>query len=54
MSYQDIGDILEVHYTTVSTWYAKYKKEGIAGIKIQTRGRKEGAKRDLTPEQEIK
>ncbi len=53
MSYQDIGDILEVHYTTVSTWYAKYKKEGIAGIKIQTRGRKEGAKRDLTPEQEI-
>jgi len=24
MSYQDIGNILEVHHTTVSTWYAKY------------------------------
>jgi len=24
MSYQDIGYILEVHHTTVSTWYTKF------------------------------
>lgn len=52
MSYQDIGDILDVHYTTVSSWYAKYKKGGIKAIKIQKRGRKEGMKKDLSPEQE--
>jgi len=52
MSYQDIGDILEVHPTTVSTWYAKYLKEGKKGIEIQKRGRKEGDKKTLTPTQE--
>ena len=52
MSYQDIGDILDVHYTTVSTWYAKYKKGGMKAIKIQKRGRKEGMKKDLSPKQE--
>jgi len=52
MSYQDIGNILEVHYTTVSTWYAKYKRDGESGIKIQSRGRKEGTKKTLNPTQE--
>ena len=52
MSYQEIGNILEVHYTTISTWYAKYKREGKRGITIQKRGRKEGAKRTLSPKQE--
>ncbi len=52
MSYQDVGDILDVHHTTVSTWYAKYKKHGKRGIEIQTRGRKEGDKKTLSPEQE--
>ena len=52
MSYQDIGNILEVHHTTVSTWYAKYKKDGKKGIKILQRGRKEGDKKTLTPTQE--
>jgi len=52
MSYQDIGDILEVHPTTVSTWYAKYLKEGKKGIEIQKRGRKKGDKKTLTPTQE--
>ena len=52
MSYKDIANLLDVHHTTVSTWYAKYKREGEKGLKIKTRGRKEGDKRDLTPEQE--
>ena len=52
MSYQDIGNILDVHHTTVSTWYAKYKKHGKRGIEIQTRGRKEGDKKTLSPKQE--
>ena len=47
MSYQDIAIILDVHYTTISTWYAKYKRDGKSGIKIQTRGRKEGDKKDI-------
>ena len=54
MSYEDIGQILEVHYTTVSTWYAKYKRDGKDGIKIKTRGRKTGDKKTLTPSQEAK
>ncbi len=52
MRYQDIGDILDVHYTTVSAWYAKYKKGGMKAITIQTRGRKEGMKKNLSSEQE--
>ena len=52
MSYQDIGYILEVHHTTVSTWYAKYTREGESGIKILPRGRKEGDKKTLNPTQE--
>ncbi len=54
MSYQDIGNILEVHHTTVSTWYAKYKRDGKSGIKILPRGRKEGTKKTLSPSQEAK
>jgi transposase len=54
MSYEDIGQILEVHHTTVSTWYAKYKRDGKDGIKIKTRGRKTGDKKTLTPSQESK
>lgn len=52
MSYQEIGNILDVHYTTVSSWYAKYKKGGMKAIEIQKRGRKEGMKKNLSPEQE--
>ena len=52
MSYEDIGNILEVHHTTVSTWYAKYKRDGKSGIKIQKRGRKDGDKKTLSPSQE--
>ena len=52
MRYKEIANLLDVHHTTVSTWYAKYKREGEKGLKIKTRGRKEGDKRDLTPEQE--
>ena len=52
MSYQEIGVILDVHHTTVSTWYAKYEKGGINAIKIQKRGRKDGDKKTLTKEQE--
>ena len=40
MSYQDIGKILEVHYTTVSTWYAKYMKEVMKDILIESEAEK--------------
>ena len=52
MGYKEIAQILEVHYTTVSTWYAKYKREGKAGIQIKQRGRKTGEKKRLDPRQE--
>lgn len=52
MNYQEIAAILEVHPTTVSAWYAKYKREGKKGITIQKRGRKPGDQKTLTPEQE--
>lgn len=52
MGYKDIGQILDVHHTTVSTWYAKYKRDGKDGIKIKARGRKEGDKKTLSPSQE--
>ena len=52
MGYKEIGQILDVHHTTVSTWYAKYKRDGKDGIKIKTRGRKEGDKKTLNPSQE--
>jgi len=52
MGYKDIGQILDVHHTTVSTWYAKYKRDGKDGIKIKARGRKEGDKKTLNPSQE--
>ena len=52
MSYQDIAIILDVHYTTISTWYAKYKREGKKGIEIKKRGRKEGDQKILNPQQE--
>ena len=52
MSYEDIGHILDVHYTTVSTWYAKYKRDGKDGIVIRKRGRKRGEKKNLNPIQE--
>ncbi len=52
MSYEDIGHILDVHYTTVSTWYAKYKRDGKDGIVIRKRGRKRGEKKNLNPTQE--
>ena len=52
MDYKDIGQILDVHHTTVSTWYAKYKRDGKDGIKIKARGRKEGDKKTLNPSQE--
>ncbi len=43
MSYQDIAYVLDVHHTTVSTWYAKYKRDG-----------EEGEKKNLSPKQEEK
>ena len=54
MKYKDIGKILDVHHTTVCTWYAKYKRDGAKGIKILPRGRKEGEQKILSPEQETK
>ncbi len=52
MDYQEIAKILDVHPTTISTWYAKYKRDGKKGIQIQKRGRKVGDKKILSPLQE--
>ena len=54
MGYKDIGKVLDVHHTTVCTWYAKYKRDGTKGIKILPRGRKEGEKKTLSPAEEVK
>jgi len=51
MSNQEIAEIVNVHHTTVSKWYSKYKQDKKA-IVIQKRGRKKGACKRLTLEDE--
>ena len=49
---KEIAEIIGVHYVTVCRWYKIYEKEGAAGINAKKRGRKIGALRTLSPEQE--
>jgi hypothetical protein len=49
MTYQAISDVIDVHYTTICGWWKTYEREGAKGIRLKTRGRKQGAKRTLNP-----
>ncbi|UUM12061.1 IS630 family transposase [Clostridiaceae bacterium HFYG-1003] len=51
-SNEEIAEILDVSLRHVQNTKKQYKEGGIAGIKPQKRGRREGAKRTLTPAQE--
>lgn len=53
-TYKEIGEILGVHKHTVWKWWKKYQAEGTAGLKVQKRGRREGAQRRLDISQEFK
>jgi len=50
--YTEIADILGVSYSSACQWYKAYEREGIKGIKGKKRGRKTGACRTLTADQE--
>lgn len=52
LSYVAIAAQLEVHRNTVSNWWKAYQAEGFRGIQSQTRGRKPGEQRTLSPRQE--
>lgn len=52
MTYLAISEVIDVHYSTICGWWKAYEREGAKGIRLKTRGRKYGAKRTLTPEQE--
>lgn len=47
-----IAEALGVSIVTVSRWDAAYKKDGKKGLRMKKRGRRLGALRTLTPEQE--
>ena len=52
LSYVAIAARLEVHRNTVSNGWKAYQAEGVRGIQSQTRGRKPGEQRTLSPRQE--
>ena len=52
MTYKAISEVIDVHYSTICGWWKAYEKEGVKGIRLKTRGRKQGEKRTLNPEQE--
>ncbi|CAA6814747.1 MAG: Unknown protein [uncultured Campylobacterales bacterium] len=52
MTCKEVANIVEINHTTISRWYARYKRDGDKSIKVGQRGRKIGAKRSLFPEQE--
>ncbi len=50
--YKEIADIVGVYPTTVGKWWRAYQKDGANSIRIKKRGRRTGACRTLTAEQE--
>ena len=52
MTYKAISEVIDVHDTTICGWWKAYEKDGAKGIRLKKRGRKHGAKRTLSPEQE--
>ena len=53
-TYKEIGTIVGVHKDTAWKWWKKYQSEGLKGLKVQTRGRGEGAQHSLDISQELK
>jgi len=52
MKNQDVAKLVGLSIPTTSGIWAKYKREGMKGLILKTRGRKEGEKRNLTPKEE--
>ena len=52
-SFVAIAELLDVHRNTVSNWWKAYETAGVKGIRSQTRGRRAGEQRSLTPDQEV-
>ncbi len=50
--YKEIADIVGVYPTTVGKWWRAYQKDGAKSIRIKKRGRRTGACRTLSAEQE--
>jgi transposase len=51
-SYREIAQLVGVHEQTVGKWIRAYNTQGVSAIKAQTRGRKSGAGRYLSEDQE--
>jgi len=52
MSCKEVSEIVGINHTTISRWYAKYKREGNKALKVGQRGRRTGANKSLSQEQE--
>jgi len=52
MKLAEIGEIVGVHADTVGRWLKRYQEQGARGLKLKTRGRREGSGRRLNGEQE--
>jgi transposase len=51
-NYRQIGELLEIHYNTISLWIRRYESEGIKSIRLGQRGRRHGQQRVLDAAQE--
>lgn len=51
-TYDDIAEVVGVHKSTVCGWWKAYQDQGMSGIEIKKRGRREGHCRRLNPDQE--
>ena len=54
MTRAEIGEIVGVHADTVGRWLKRYQEQGAQGLKLKTRGRREGSSRRLGEDDERK
>lgn len=52
ISCKEISKIVEINHTTILRWCTKYKREGSKTLKLGQRGRKIGANKSLSTEEE--
>ena len=50
--YKEIADLVEVHFETIGKWVRAYRAAGMKALSSDVRGRRQGAARKLTQEQE--
>ena len=50
--YKEIADLVEVHFETIGKWVRAYRAAGMKALSSDVRGRRQGAGRKLTQEQE--